>query len=170
MNHSYDHSQQFAFEYIKVKSSFTYHCPAVLAPHYDRGLIGSVLSTQWGPGRTGQIEVVKKELCSHVTGSCFALRPGIPVDPLRVTWTQWPGQQQSQTQIYWQPLTYTLPDRWKHAWLTWYNPKKCLRHTQLNSEAFALFLHLSMRYNWCYVHFRCSSQHICKSAVSWKEN
>lgn len=62
-----------------------YHCPAVLAPHYDRGLIGSVLSTatQWGPGRTGQIEVVKKELCSHVTGSCFALRPGIPVDPLR---------------------------------------------------------------------------------------
>lgn len=70
---------------IKVKISFTYHCPGVLAPQYDRGLTGSVLSTatQWGPGRTGQIEVVKKELCSHVTGSCFALRPGIPVDPLR---------------------------------------------------------------------------------------
>jgi len=67
------------------KSSFTYHCPGVLAPQYDRGLTGSVLSkaTQRGPGRTGQIEVVKKELCSHVTGSRFALRPGIPVDPLR---------------------------------------------------------------------------------------
>lgn len=70
---------------MKVKSSFTYHCHGVLAPQYDRGLTGSVLSTatQWGPGRTGQIEVVKKELCSHVTGSRFALRPGIPVDPLR---------------------------------------------------------------------------------------
>lgn len=113
-------------------------------------------ATQWGPGRTGQIEVVKKELCSHVTGSCFALRPGIPVDPLRSHWTQWPGQQQSQTQIYWQPLTYTLPDRWKHAWLTWYNRKKCLRHTQLKSEVFALFLHLSTCYNWCYIHIRCS--------------
>lgn len=166
MNHSYDHSQQFAFEYIKVESSFMYHCPAVLAPHYDRGLTGSVLSTatQWGPGRTGQIEVVKKELCSHVTGSCFALRPGIPVDPLRSHMN-----------------TMTRPDLLTaiSIRLTW-SLKTCLTDliqskemSQTHSIKVWSVHIISVPFNTLQLMLHSlpmlQSPHICKSAVSWKE-